>query len=302
MARRPALTSLFLALLFAGSVAVPSLAALESIVADAQQPDIWSDREDTFENLDTNRNNRIERSEWKASADAFQWLDRNNDGSLSRAEFVGNRRDATQRRRNRRDPNTSGTTGRQECTTSAPQVVDDVYQQVLERPADEASAQLTQNLASGRMTVREVVREVAKSPEHSERFFWQPAVQNLYRRLLGRDADPEGLQVFTQRARTSGLTAAERDIMASPEYQQRGSGAAGAGDSTAAYDAAVRSLYRHVLGRDPDPIGLRDLTNVAVTSGFEAVIDRMLASPEYQRLVGDNGVPGRSTTYCGPAR
>jgi hypothetical protein len=42
-----------------------------------------------FAALDTNRNGRLERSEWRASADAFQWLDRNKDGILSRTEVVG---------------------------------------------------------------------------------------------------------------------------------------------------------------------------------------------------------------------
>lgn len=48
------------------------------------------DRDDRFEDLDTNNNNRIERREWHGTDDAFDWLDRNNDGWLSRAETVGN--------------------------------------------------------------------------------------------------------------------------------------------------------------------------------------------------------------------
>jgi Ca2+-binding EF-hand superfamily protein len=51
--------------------------------------DVDLDREDRFENLDANRNGRIERTEWHASRDAFTWLDRNRDGVLSRAEVVG---------------------------------------------------------------------------------------------------------------------------------------------------------------------------------------------------------------------
>jgi Ca2+-binding EF-hand superfamily protein len=51
--------------------------------------DIDSDREDRFEYLDANNNNRIERSEWHGSRDTFEWLDRNNDGALSRVEVVG---------------------------------------------------------------------------------------------------------------------------------------------------------------------------------------------------------------------
>jgi Ca2+-binding EF-hand superfamily protein len=51
--------------------------------------DVDVDREDRFEYLDSNRNGRIERSEWHASRDAFTWLDRNRDGVLSRQEVVG---------------------------------------------------------------------------------------------------------------------------------------------------------------------------------------------------------------------
>lgn len=57
------------------------------------------DREDRFDDLDTNNNNRIERGEWHGTRDAFEWLDRNNDGVLTRAETIGN--DATP------DPNTN---------------------------------------------------------------------------------------------------------------------------------------------------------------------------------------------------
>lgn len=51
--------------------------------------DMDDDRGDSFENLDVNNNNRIERAEWHGSLDAFNWLDRNNDGVLSRMEVVG---------------------------------------------------------------------------------------------------------------------------------------------------------------------------------------------------------------------
>ena len=47
------------------------------------------DRDDRFDNLDVNRNGRVEKSEWHGSLDAFEWLDRNRDNVLSRAEVVG---------------------------------------------------------------------------------------------------------------------------------------------------------------------------------------------------------------------
>jgi hypothetical protein len=274
----------------------------------AQDRPLWDDREDTFQNLDVNRNDRLERREWQGSADAFQSLDRNRDGVLSRGEVVNAAPDGTrasqrggQNRRNRQLPTAAPATNA-ECVANPARVVDDIYQQVLERSADEASAGMTQALASGRMTVRDIVAQAAKSPEHGEQFFWKPAVSALYQRLLGRDADPEGLQSFTQLARRDGLRAVDRAIVNSPEFTQRGKPVATVNHYEPEYQAGVRSLYRHVLGRDPDPAGLLDLTRIAEGQGFNAVVDRMVASPEYMQLFGTDVVPGRSVRYCPSAQ
>ena len=48
-------------------------------------------REEQFDQLDRNRNNRLERNEWRESGETFNWLDRNGDGWLSRGEVVGRR-------------------------------------------------------------------------------------------------------------------------------------------------------------------------------------------------------------------
>jgi Ca2+-binding EF-hand superfamily protein len=313
--------------------------------SDQGQPNegIRDDREDTFENLDVNRNNQIERHEWHASADAFDWLDRNKDGVLSRREVVG--RGAGQ------STPTSGAVGtagvRQNCETNAARIVNDIYQQVLERPADQASAGFTQALASGQTTVRDMVAQVAKSEEHAERFFWRPvttevyrrilnrepsdqelqqatadlasgrsqiidviarsarraanseeeAVRILYRQLLGREADPIGLRGFTEQASRQGIESVARDLVSSPEYRQR-TGSSGVDYESAAYENAVRTLYRHLLGRDADATIVRGLTRTARTNGFEAVVDAIVSSPEYQRTYGNDVVPGRNTRYC----
>jgi Ca2+-binding EF-hand superfamily protein len=51
--------------------------------------DFDDDREETFADLDQDRDGRVERNEWHGSRDAFEWLDRNNDDVLSRAEVAG---------------------------------------------------------------------------------------------------------------------------------------------------------------------------------------------------------------------
>jgi Ca2+-binding EF-hand superfamily protein len=51
--------------------------------------DMDDDRDDRFDDLDVDRDGRVDRREWHASDDAFVWLDRNRDGVLSRTEVVG---------------------------------------------------------------------------------------------------------------------------------------------------------------------------------------------------------------------
>jgi hypothetical protein len=239
-----------------------------------------------------------------------------------------------------------------DCVSNPAQVVDDIYQQVLERPADAGSASFTQALQSGRMSVRDIVLQVAKSEEHARRFFWQPVVgavygqvlrreatgaelregaaalaadpsalprviaqtaaraangeeagvRVLYRRLLGREPDPRGLQEATELARREGIETVARQIVASPEYRRRAGPGGLPVEDLEAYETAVRSLYEHLLGRAPDPEGLRNLTRIAAAQGAAAVIERMIDSPEYARQFGDNQVPGRDIRWCGNTR
>ena len=57
--------------------------------AEFLDPEANDDRDDQFDYLDLNGNNRVELSEWHASRETFQWLDRNRDGVLSRTEVAG---------------------------------------------------------------------------------------------------------------------------------------------------------------------------------------------------------------------
>lgn len=134
------------------------------------------------------------------------------------------------------------------CTPDARRVVDEIYRHMLERAPDPGSATHVERLAAGGTTVRDLVRLVAKSPEHMQRFF------------------PPG--------------------QARDEREQ-----------------AVGTLYRHLLGRQPDPAGARAYAEVAATRGVDAVIDEILASREYQEAFSDSGVPGSGgLRYCGSTR
>lgn len=316
---------------------------------------IRSERQETFEELDVNRNNQIERHEWRDSADSFQWLDRNKDGVLSRREVVGRGANRSAVSRDSRAGSAStgavGTAGQGNCESNAARIVDDLYQQVLERRADQTSAGFTQALASGQMTVRDIVAQLAKSEEHASRYFWHPvtttvyrqilnrepsqqelqqtaaelasgqkqlidviasaarraansdeeAVRILYRRLLGREADEAGLRGFTEQARRDGIESVARAIATSAEFRQR-AGTSGVDIDDAAYENAVRTLYRHLLGRDPDGGAAQTFARTAAANGLDAVVDAIMNSDEYRRSYGDDVVPGRSARFCGPSR
>ena len=135
----------------------------------------------------------------------------------------------------------------QPCTTDARQVVDELYRHMLERGADAGSAHWAQQLESGRMTVRELVRQIAKSEEHTQRFWRQEA-----------------------------------------------------GEETP-YFRAVGTLYRHILGRQPDAAGARSWAEQGARSGVSAIVNQIAGSREYDNQFGDWGVPGSGgIRYCAP--
>jgi hypothetical protein len=69
------------------------------------------------------------------------------------------------------------------------------------------------------------------------------------------------------------------------------------------YEESVANMYRHILGRQPDPEGLRDYVRLARQSGPEAVVDRLVASREYSQRFGAWGVPGSGgLRFCPPNR
>ncbi len=131
----------------------------------------------------------------------------------------------------------------QPCTTDGRHVVDELYRHMLERTADASSQGWVDKLNSG-TNVRDVVRAIAQSPEHMQRFF-------------------------------------------------------NASEGTTATQNAVGTLYRHILGRQPDAGGLQSMTDLASRNGRAAVVDQIINSSEYSQTYGDWGVPGSGgLTFC----
>lgn len=237
------------------------------------------------------------------------------------------------------------------CTNNAGEIVDNLYRQILEREPDAGSAGHAQQLATGRVTVRQLTASLAKSPEHRV-LLWEPVVEAtfrqvrnaaperefvqtvarsvaegrqtiddvaiafaaeevaaasadtaviaMYRRLLGRDPSPDDVAHFRERLQREGAHAVAHTLVTSPEYRARFGRNAVPAQGTSPYEGSVRVLYRHLLGRDADAEGLAQFTRVAAESGFDAVVDQIVASPEYRQQTGDSGVPGRSLRFCAP--
>ena len=134
----------------------------------------------------------------------------------------------------------------QPCTTDARRVVDELYRHMLERGADAGSQQWQNQLSSGQVTVRDLVREIAKSQEHNQRYIRQETGEEV------------------------------------------------------PYIRSVNTLYRHILGRQPDVDGARANARSVSSQGINAVIDSIINSAEYNQQFGDWGVPGSGgLAYCG---
>ena len=111
----------------------------------------------------------------------------------------------------------------QPCTVDARQVIEQVYRQVLERPADPAASAWLDHLSRG-ATVRDIVRAIAKSPEHLQRVGRQDRdemVVDVYRHLLNREPDAEAMEYAGNLAAMRGSASLIDQIVDSSEYRHR---------------------------------------------------------------------------------
>jgi Ca2+-binding EF-hand superfamily protein len=111
----------------------------------------------------------------------------------------------------------------QECVSDARRIVDAIYRQVLERNANGEGAQAVTELRQGRTTVRELVRNIARSDEHIRRFMSGSRNENVmyaYRHVLGRAPDPGGLEAHVRVLESESPAALIDTLVDSAEYQQ----------------------------------------------------------------------------------
>lgn len=124
-------------------------------------------------------------------------------------------------------------------------------------------------------------------------------VNAIYRQVLQRA--PNGGEANTWVNQLSGGQATVRELVqnvaSSAEHRQRFLN----GTSDGERRAAVTTLYRHLLGREPDAGGLQSHVDTATRSDIDAVISSLISSSEYQQKFGEQTVPGQGVRYCGAA-
>jgi hypothetical protein len=116
----------------------------------------------------------------------------------------------------------------QPCTTDANRVVSELYRHILERGPDAGAQHWQQQLANGSMTVRDVVRNLVTSQEHTQRFGqaeagegtqYERAVSRMYRHVLGRQPDGDGQRTYAETAQRQGMNAVAESLLNSQEYR-----------------------------------------------------------------------------------
>jgi hypothetical protein len=122
-------------------------------------------------------------------------------------------------------------------------------------------------------------------------------VDELYRHILERPADPGSQSWVNMLQRGGTVRDVVRGLVQSPEWTSR---FYKPDEGAIANERAVENMYRHVFGRHPEYSEIRAYTNLASRRGLNAVSGAMVDSREYIRTYGDWGVPGSGgLVYCG---
>jgi hypothetical protein len=121
-------------------------------------------------------------------------------------------------------------------------VIEHAYRELLERAPDPAGREHYRRLIHQgytddrvRAAIRETVEYRVDLPDSR--------TKRAYRKVLGREADPSGIESYRKKLVDRGWTEkdVEEDLRRSPEFRNH------------SFEDVVRRIYREVLGHDPDP-------------------------------------------------
>lgn len=101
----------------------------------------------------------------------------------------------------------------------------------------------------------------------------------LYRAVLGREPEPQGLQAATAQIQRGELGPQVRSMIASPEFQRRRSGLSAS--------ALLESFFQGLLGRAPDSPAVRAYLRDVERGSYDDVLWALLHSDELEDRLDD---------------
>lgn len=101
----------------------------------------------------------------------------------------------------------------------------------------------------------------------------------LYRAVLGREPEPQGLRAATAEIQRGDLGDQVRSMVASPEFQRRRGGLSAS--------ALLESFYQGLLGRAPDSPGVRTYLRQVERGSYDDVLWALLHSDELEGRLDD---------------
>lgn len=156
---------------------------------------------------------------------------------------------------------------------TADQIVNRAFRDVLDRPADpEGLATYRNRLMYEGWSERQMIESLQRSGE-ARAIKPDAAIKKIYREVLGRDPDPNGLAHYRAKWRDGWTQGQIRDDLRKSHE----------GSNTYVRDAITRA-YREVLGRDPDPAGYATYEKAMRERGYtERDVRRALMSGDEYR-------------------
>lgn len=158
---------------------------------------------------------------------------------------------------------------------TAERIVQQAYREVLDRNADPAGLRRYRDRVMNEgWDERRVIAELQRSSE-ARAINPDLAITKMYREILGRDPDPNGLAHYRSKWK-DGWTQGQirNDIRRSAEGRD------------ANINNAITRAYRDILGREPDPEGYANYANLMRRQGYTErnIREALMNSDEYRQL------------------